>query len=672
MSVAPTTPTAPAPGSAAAPAATSLPVAGRKGFIRLLLGRPAAVVALAFLLLLVVTSLAAPLIAPYNPLAQDLTNSLQGPSAHHLLGTDTLGRDVLSRLMYGGRRSLLSIAEAVLAVVVLGAPIGILAGYTGGWLDKTVGRLADIFLAIPAIILILVILALVPGNEDVAMVALGILGAPGVMRVTRSATLRVREDLYVSAARVSGVAHVRILLRHIVPRVKGVVIVQATVFAAAALLFETGLGYLGLTGNPLMPTWGGMVAEASTVLTQQSWLLIPSGATIGLTIVALGVLGDAIRDAAAASSGGLADGASARRVRRARRPGAMRPAPATSPDRRAPLPAPTGAADRLLEVERLSVALPARHGVRVLVDEVGLSIGQGETLGLLGESGCGKSLTSLAILNLLPSGLAVTGGGVYFSGAELSSASRATWRRHRGAGLAYVSQEPLRSLDPTYTVGAQLREVVGVHAGGGRRDVSERALALLEQVRIPDPSSVARRYPHELSGGMAQRVALAIALAGRPRLLIADEPTTALDVTVQAEILSLLRDLQASTGMAILLVTHDWGVVADLCHRVVVMYAGQTVETATTEELFSLALHPYTRGLLASNPSLAEPGARLASMPGRVPPPGRWPTGCRFADRCPYVEPACRAVEVELRTLGTGRSSRCRRTELLADGTALA
>ncbi|MGH3166944.1 MAG: ATP-binding cassette domain-containing protein, partial [Trebonia sp.] len=514
--------------------------AARLSFARQVLRRPAAAVAVGFLLLLTIACLAAPLLAPYNPQAQDLLNVLAGPSARHWLGTDTLGRDVLSRLLYGGRRSILSIAEAVAAVLVLGVPLGVIAGYAGGWTDRVITRIADVFFAVPAIVLVLVTLAVFPQNEDAAMLVLGVLGAPGVLRVVRGVTLQVRDDLYIAAARVSGVAHARIVIRHVLPRIKGPIIVQGSLFAAAALLFETGIGFLGLATNPLQPTWGGMVAEAFTVITRQRWLLYPSGAVIALVILALGTLGDAIRDAAADESGEHQPAARPLRARGRPRPvatGVSRGAPASG----TPGPRAGQASSAVLDVSGLSVSVADG---RLLVEDVSLSVGAGETVGLLGESGCGKSITALAILRLLPAAAAAESGRVRFGGEDVTALSERAFARLRGSGIGYVSQEPLSSLDPVYTVGAQLGEVVRRHDGGSRRAAGTRVAELLAQVRIPDPEDVVRKYPHELSGGMAQRVAIAMALAGRPKLLIADEPTTALDVTVQAHILALLRDLQ--------------------------------------------------------------------------------------------------------------------------------
>jgi peptide/nickel transport system permease protein len=338
------------------------------------------------------------------------------------------------------------------------------------------------------------------------------------------------------------------------------------------------------------------------------------------------------------------------------------PGPETSADRGLVAPqAPPG----VLDVCGLSVSLAAQGGGRLLVEDVSLSVLPGETVGLLGESGCGKSITALAILRLLPPAAGVSAGRVRFDGEDVTTLSERAFDRLRGSGIGYVSQEPLSSLDPAYTVGSQLGEVVRRHDGGSRRAARARVAELLTQVRIPDPEGVARKYPHELSGGMAQRVAIAMALAGRPRLLIADEPTTALDVTVQSHILALLRDLQRETGMAILLVTHDWGVVADICHRVVVMYAGQTVEQAGAQAMFDQPLHPYTDGLLRSSPATAAPGERLPSMPGRVPSPGAWPTGCRFAPRCRLATDECRQGPVPNTSVTGGRQSRCLHIDVL-------
>jgi peptide/nickel transport system permease protein len=621
---------------------------GLRVSVQLLFRRPVVVCAIAFLAALVLVSVAAPVFAPYNPEAQDLTRVLTGPTAHNLLGTDTLGRDVLSRLMYGGRRSLLSIVEGLVVVMALGIPLGLTAGYVGGWADRLLSRLGEMVMAIPAIVLILVVLAAVPHNEDVAMFTFGVLGTPVIMRVVRGATLQVRKDLYVQAARVSGLTHLRIVTRHILPRVMGPIVVQASLFSAYALLFETGIAYLGLTGNPEAPTWGGMIAEASTVIEQQSWLLFPPGILIALTILALGLLGNTIRDIAV-----LDDVA----------PRPRRAAPSTSILTSALIDYRDARPEPLIVVTDLEVVLRNRGGTTPIVDGVSFDILRGETVGLVGESGCGKSVTALALLRILPNALETTRGRVVWGGRDLLSVPESEFDRLRGSTFAYVSQDPQASLDPTFTVASQLTEAIRHHERVPRSAAMHRALELLRLVEFSEPQRIGRARAHELSGGMAQRVAIALALSGRPDLLIADEPTTALDVTVQAEILALLRRLQSETQMSVLLITHNWGVVADICDRTLVMYAGQVVEQSPVQGMFDAPLHPYTRGLLQSHPSLAVAHSHLKTIPGNVPSPGSWPNGCRFAPRCSHAAAKCRADQIPLLAARSDRAARCIRVD---------
>ncbi len=315
----------------------------------------------------------------------------------------------------------------------------------------------------------------------------------------------------------------------------------------------------------------------------------------------------------------------------------------------------------LLSVEGLTIAFDAADGPVRVVDGVDLVVRAGEAVALVGESGCGKSVTAKSILGLLPSPPARVGGAVRVEGRELIGADARTLRRVRGERVGFVFQDPMTALNPVYRVGEQIAERLRRHGGLDRAAAAKRAVELLGQVGIPAPAERARAWPHELSGGMRQRVVIAIALACDPALLIADEPTTALDVTVQAQIMALLRDAQQARQMGLLLITHDLGLVAQHVDRVVVMYAGQVVEEAPVEALFAHPRHPYTRGLLAAVPGATPPDAdgRLWSIPGAVPPPRDFSTACRFAPRCPRAQDDCRAAPIPSSPEGSARAVRC-------------
>ena len=317
-------------------------------------------------------------------------------------------------------------------------------------------------------------------------------------------------------------------------------------------------------------------------------------------------------------------------------------------------------ADPLLSVRDLRTYFYTENGVAKSVDGVSFEIGAGETVGLVGESGCGKSVTALSLLRLIrPPGRIEPGSAIDFGGTNLVTIDERAMRAIRGARIAMVFQEPMTALNPVFTVGDQIAEVVRVHKGGSKREARARAIEMLEIVGIASPRDRVDDYPHQLSGGMRQRVVIAMALVMNPALVIADEPTTALDVTIQAQILELLRDLQQKFGTSILLITHDLGVVAETASRVIVMYGGEIVEEASVGELFATAHHPYTEGLLNAMPQVGQERERLATIPGTVPPPTAWPTGCRFHDRCKYAWDRCAAEHPPLYKIGGGHVSRC-------------
>lgn len=620
---------------------------------RALLRKPLGVVSASVILVLVLAAVLAPWLAPYDPIAQDITIARQGPSAAHWLGTDLLGRDLLTRIMYGGRDSLLGVAQGLGAMLILSVPVGILAAYLRGAFDRAVLSIIDIVMSIPGILITLASLAIFSNSMLAAMITVGVLASAAFTRVFRSAVLAQRQAPFVQAAAVSGLPTALILLRHVLPQARGTILVQASLFGAATLGIQTGLSFLAFGPPPPAPTWGGMVAEAASAIQSFPWMFVPTGGVIVLATLAFGLLGDALRDAAA-------EQVQVRPV-----PASTGPASAPAELVRTPHDPRSPRDGALLSVDELSVAFGTGDPLTV-VDRVSFDVMPGEIVGIVGESGSGKTVTALATIGLLSRGGAISGGSITFDGRRISD-DTAAMKDVRGSGIAYISQEPLIALDPSFTIGFQLVEVVRLHDRCSRAQARRRALKLLADMRLADPERVFRSYPHQISGGMAQRVIIAKALAGRPRLLIADEPTTALDVTVQAEILQLLRSIRDDTGMAIILVTHDWGVVAETCERTVVMYAGQVVESAEVDDLIGSPRHPYTRGLLASDPQGARRGDILPTIGGIVPPPGSWPAGCRFAARCAFARPECSAGAIPLVDAGEDRISRCIRVDALLE-----
>ena len=582
---------------AEAPTAPTVPA----GFLSRLFGRPTAWLACAWLLAILLLGLFASQVVPLDPLDQDLLAVKQYPSAEHWLGTDDLGRDVAARVLHGVVPTFVGMLQALTVAGVLGLGLGLSAGYFGGKADAAVSRLTDLFQALPLIVIALAVLTVFNRSMLAAMVTFGILGSAGITRVVRSATLAVRHELYIEAARISGLSDVAIIGRHVLPRILGPVIVQLSLVAAISVIVQTGISFLGLGVPPPAPTWGGGIFEAANSLNDFPWLLVPSGGVVALTILAFGLLGDALRDTAVET---WARSAHRRAARASDTPAALAALFAGAP------------AEAVMSVRALRVVAGEGPDARVLVHDMAFDLMPGETLGLVGESGSGKTLTILALMGLLAPGVQVTAGALKLDGRVIDLTDEATLASLRGHRLAMVFQEPMAALDPCFTIGHQLGEVVRRHGGAAlsRAEVAAKVVALLEQVMIPHAADVARRYPHQISGGMAQRVGIARALAPQPTVLFADEPTTALDVTVQADILALLHTLRARHGMSVVFVTHDWGVVADICDRAMVMFRGKVLETAPVDDIFDRPRHPYTAALLAANPHNAPPGQVLPTV----------------------------------------------------------
>lgn len=642
---------APAPADQTTAAAAPAPGAAKAAITKLskhrLLGSPGAVAGLVWLAALVAASVTAPLWLPFKTEDQDFAAVLSGPTAAHWLGTDELGRDILSRIFAAAAGTLGTSLIAVIVGVGLGTILAMLAAGAGERAEGVISRVTEIMMSLPGTVIILAVIGAVGTNIPLVMAILGVLISAGIYRVMLGQAKSLQSQLYVDAAAVDGVSPLGISLRHVLPGLANTIVVQSALIFAVGMLIQAGLAFIGF-GPPIPePSWGGMIQGASQHVYDAPWMMVPTGAVLALTVLAANAIGNALGKAPNAAAPHLPSAA----ARRQRAKAVAAIAAAAGPVQE---PAGTGR----LSVRNLSVGVDpagAGKGVR-LVTDVSFDVEQGTVLGLVGESGCGKTMTALSLLGLLPSGVSVTGGQILWNGKNLAASTDRVMAAIRGRDIALISQEPMRALDPMFTVGYQLTSTIRRLRGMGKAEARSEALNLLEKVGIVDAGRILKTYPHQISGGMAQRVAIALALSGQPRLLVADEPTTALDVTVQAEILSLLRALVKDTGMSVVMVTHDLGVVADICDQVAVMYAGQVVENGRTAEILDNPRHPYTLALLAADPHAnhaADMPARLATINGQVPQPKDWPTGCRFAARCQFAGSACTAPVPLLRS-GTG------------------
>ena len=599
-----------------------------------------------YLVVVVVLAALAPLLAPHDEvLATRFQDILLEPSREYWLGTDQVGRDIASRLMFGARYALLAGAEAVTVALIIGVPLGLTIGYFRGWVDRIVMRLVEAVVAVPAIVMAMAIIAGLGTGLTKAMLAVGLVYSMIITRLTRAEVFAVREELYIDGAIASGASSPRVMFRHVLPNVAPALIVQTTLLFASAVLAEAGLSFLGIGASSEQASWGRMLRDAQTSIDRTIWPAIPPGIMVFLTVIAFNVFGDGLRDAFARQARGGRIGV-----------GDVQAAKSESGEAAAHPPDP----DALVSVRDLSVVFP-RPGtgddVRV-VSSVDLDIARGQVLALVGESGSGKSITALSVLGLVPDPGLASAASITFDGQELVGVPFDELRKIRGTQMGVIFQEPFAALNPAHTVGRQVAESLRYHLGLSRDAARERVIELLGEVGIPDPETRIDAYPHEFSGGMAQRVVIAMALACEPKLLIADEPTTALDVTVQGQVLDLIGDLARDRNMSVLLITHDLGVVADLADDVAVMYAGEIVETGRLTDVFTNPQHPYTEGLISAIPRNQARSGDLATIPGVVPSPWEWPNHCHFAERCEYAVDACKQTTVELRASRSG-SSRC-------------
>jgi peptide/nickel transport system permease protein len=644
--------------------------------------------------MIVLAAVFAPVIAPHDPLETFIPAT--PPGAEHFFGTDRLGRDIFSRILFGAQSSLMIGLGAVALAILAGALLGSFAATSSKAVNELIMRLMDILMAFPGIALAAVLLAAFGNSVPTIIIAIAIIYTPQLARVVRANVLSQYGEDYVRAERVIGAGRFYILLKHIVRNTAAPVLVFATVMVADAIILEASLSFLGAGVQDPAPSWGNVISYGRNLILSGGWWATTfAGVTILLTVLSLNILAEGLTDAmvnpklrkapavkdddgTAAAVAGAAVGAAVvvdtevatsvaqpsvveqhelDGVRAAHgdvlteehyteagilsdpKLAAANPhllldrelelLAAIEGRRTDRLPQVPADARNVLEVRNLSIRFPGRFGETAIVDNVSFTVREGETMGLVGESGCGKSITSLAVMGLLPKSAVVT-GSIKFDGKELldpatKHSSVKAYEGLRGEQIAMVYQDALSSLNPSMKIKDQMLQLT---RRGGRKTPAE----LLELVKL-DPVRTLASYPHELSGGQRQRVLIAMALSRSPKIVVADEPTTALDVTVQKQVVDLLNELREQLGFAMVFVSHDLALVASLAHRITVMYAGQVVESARASELLQNPKHEYTRGLLGAVLSIEADAVRLHQIPGTVPSPRDFATGDRFAAR---------------------------------------
>ena len=601
-------------------------------------------ISLVVMILIALMAILAGVLAPYDPL--EIFTARTAPNADFLFGTDDKGRDVLSRVMYGARYSLVIGLGSTAFALVSGAIIGAIAAVTRTWISEVIMRVMDVIMSFPGIALAATVVVVMGASVPSLIVAIGILYAPQIARVVRANIMSEYGQDYVRAAMVNGAKAPWILWKHVMRNCLAPILVFTVVCVADAIVFEASLAFISAGIPEPTPTWGNILADARAgVLSGRWWQALFPGMMIMITVLCLNILSEGVTDAMAAAPGAtieagddkldsdreadrlvadpkLAYAAQAESLK------ARLAALSEVESRRTDRFASRTDVPPILEVKDLCIKFP-RHGDVNVVDHLNFVVRPRQTMGLVGESGCGKSISSLAIMGLLDEKAQVT-GQILYNGQNLLDLDPKAMNELRGKEIAMVYQDALSSLNPSMLIRSQFKQLT---KRGGTRTAEE----LLELVGL-DPARVLGSYPHELSGGQRQRVLIAMALTRDPKVIIADEPTTALDVTVQKQVVDLLNRLQHELGFAMVFVSHDLALVAEVANSITVMYAGQVVEQGPVTELMTNPIHEYTRGLLGSVLSIEEGGDRLHQVPGSVPSPKDFPEGDRFRPRSSHPD----------------------------------
>jgi peptide/nickel transport system permease protein len=591
---------------------------------------------------IVVLAIIAPPIWGHAASKIDIAAISQGSSHAHPLGTDLLGRDILHRVLVATR---LSVTLAILASALgaaIGIPIGVLPALLGRRLGRLITNAINLAVAFPTLLLAIFVASVVGLGARGAVIGIAAAVAPYFARLTQTLSASVAGADYIAAARVLGIGRIRLAVRHVLPNVAEPLLLTLMLTIGDALLSLAGLSFLGLGVQPPSYDWGAMLQEGLQRIYVTPIVAVGPAVAITLAALSFNLLGETL------AKGARREGTLPRQI----------PTPPVPTPRHESVEEPADPSRPLvLDVRGLTVSFP---GGSVPVRDVSIAVEPGEIVGIVGESGSGKSLTAMAIADLLPPRAQTSAARLRLFGRDMGSLRSSERRTLLGRSLAIVYQDPMASLNPALRVDRQLGEVAEVHEGLSRREARKRSVERLRSVRIGSPERRVRNYPHELSGGMRQRVMIAMGLMGSPQLIVADEPTTALDVTVQQQILKLLDDVGTSTGAAAIFISHDIAVVSQLCQRVLVMYAGRVVEELDIPTLVRGPAHPYTAALLASVPTMESDREKpLVSIPGRALGPFDQSPGCPFAPRCPAASARCRSELPVLTPLETGHRVAC-------------
>ena len=578
------------------------------------------------LLIILTLSVLAPILPLKEPNITNTADRFMVPfEGGYILGTDHLGRDLLSRLLWGTQLSLAVGFAAAFIAATFGSILGAIAGFYGQKTDNIIMRFIDMLMAFPYILLALAIVAALGPGLFNALIAVALVNIPFFARNIRGVTVTLANKEFIEAARLSGMSNLRILIVEIFPNLLPMIVIAMSTTVGWMILETAGLSFLGLGSQPPQADLGSMLGEARSALITNSHTSFVPGIMIFCIVIGINLFGDGVRDALDP---------------RLKKGSLIRPLPQTIYEGGDTQPTPS---TKLLSVQNLSTQFHINQDVYQSSNDVSFEIQEGECLGLIGESGSGKSVTALSVTSLVasPPGV-IKKGSVNYKNENLLALPYEKLRSIRCNKISYIFQDPLTTLHPLHTIGDQLLEALQAH--DSKLSASEsisKSKDLLKSVQIPNPDNVWDVYPHQLSGGMRQRVCIAMALINNPELIIADEPTTALDVTVQAQILNILNSLRKERKLSILFISHDFGVISQLCDRVIVMYAGSIVEEGPVKNIMQQAAHPYTSELIKCVPQLGNKEHALHSIPGNPPSLNQLPEGCAFANRCQYKQDQC-------------------------------